>query len=89
MGERGVSMNQSGGLKIATVLVIAVLGFSTLAVGMQLSTIDTTAATHDQTETRSANQGNQTSSPADAPSAEADTIVCSSAFLYGIAPQRS
>jgi hypothetical protein len=56
-------MNQSGGLKIATILVMTILGFSTLAVGLQLSTGGTAAVTHNQTATKSAAQGvNETNS---------------------------
>jgi hypothetical protein len=84
-------MNQSGGLKIATIIVMAMLGFSTLAVGMQLSSSGSEAATQNQTTAKSEAQGyNQTSSTSD-PSCVisggfTDLTVRNSAFLNGILP---
>jgi hypothetical protein len=89
-GERGISMNQSGGLKVATIVVMAMLGFSTLAVGMQLSSGGTAAVTHSQTDAKSDNQGkNQTDSACDAlTKGIADTSVRNLATMTDVSVQR-
>jgi hypothetical protein len=74
-GGKGMSMNQSGGLKIATILVMAILGFSTLAVGVQLSSGGSAAVTHDQTGTKSDAQGYNQTQTSDKVCESSDVIV--------------
>ncbi|HEY3421494.1 MAG TPA: hypothetical protein VGK23_13160 [Methanomassiliicoccales archaeon] len=84
-------MNQSGGLKIATIIVMAILGFSTLAVGLQLSSGGTAAVTHNQTATKSgAQEQNQTDSVCTTlTSGITDLTVENSALSDGASLQRS
>ncbi len=84
-------MDQSGGLKIAAVLVLAMLGFSTLAVGVQLSSGGSDAVTHDQTATQTGTQGvNQTDSACLAlTTGSCDLTFCDSALFDGVSSRVS
>lgn len=81
-------MNGTGGLRIATILVVFTLGLSTLAVGVQLSSGGTTASTHNQDTTNPGVQpASATSGMQRSLNGTGDIAPRNSTFSDGISPQ--